>query len=81
MSSEVKCEVSVKAQGEAPNRAYQAHLQIGNQGFDIEPLYLESADEDARGSAEWMVSMVHKAIGALVASSGGCTVGIVQKYS
>lgn len=79
MDSEVKCEISVRVQGETPNRTYQAHLQIGNQGFDIEPLYFEDGDEDPKGSAEWMVSMLYKAIKGFVATSSGSTLGIVRK--
>ena len=77
----LKCEISVCVRGESPNRVYHAHLQMGNQGFSIEPLYFENEDEDAEGSAEWVASMLYKALTVFVAGSGGTTTGIVRKRS
>lgn len=57
--------VSVVIRGESPNESYIVRLQIRNQGFDIGPGYDET-DEDGPPSAEWMASMLRKALRTFV---------------
>ncbi len=58
--------VFVVIAGEAPNREYFVRLQIRNQGFKIGHSYLEGKDEEAAKSAEWLASMLRKALAAFV---------------
>jgi len=58
--------VFVVIAGEAPHREYFVRLQIRNQGFTVGCLYEEGADEEPERSAEWLASMLRKALKAFV---------------
>jgi len=57
-NSENKPNVTVIKNGEY----YYAHLQIGNQGFNIMPPYQDGVDEDSEKCAQWVADMLKVAI-------------------